>query len=67
MTKKSVSFNTFRDVTYIEYSTQHKDMLWWTNDELLFFKAQLLQSLRHMNIPLVNIKLQNIHKYISYK
>jgi hypothetical protein len=67
MTKKSVSFDTFRDVRYIESSTQHKDMLWWSNDDLIFFKVQLLQSLRHMNKPLVNIKLQNIHKYISYE
>ena len=67
MTKKSVSFDTFRDVSYIESSTQHKDMLWWSNDDLLFFKVQLLQSLSHLNIPLINIKLQNIHKYISYE
>lgn len=67
MTKKCVTFDTFRDVTYIEYTPQHKDIFWWSKDDLLLFKIQLIQSLQHLNVPLVNVTLHSVHRYINYE
>ena len=67
MSKKSVTFDTFRDVTYIEYTPQHKGISWWSKDNLLLFKIQLVQSLQHLNVPLVNINLRSVHRYINYE
>ena len=67
MTKKSVTFDTFRDVTYIESLSQYKDIFWWSDNDLLLFKIQLLESLKNLNLPLVNVKLHSLHKYINYE
>lgn len=64
MMKKRVTFETFRDVTYIDSTSQHKEILWWSKDDLLMFKIKLIELLRRLNISLENIQLHTLHKYI---
>lgn len=62
MHTKKVTFDTFREVKYIESKYHHKDkdIFWWSHVDLNFFKFKFMQSIFNLNGHGKNTKLQNI-------
>lgn len=65
--QRYVTFNIFRDVTYIEkIDAFYKNQLWWTNYELKLIKINVIMYLNSLNIPnCSSYKLHDIDKYMS--